>query len=254
MNKFDLHNVVLVSQLKADDKNLLIELINRTDYERHGNWDCWPTVQRLAMVRGMKNERHFKGVSTYLPGLVETRKNGRRNIYTLNVKEIMALPSFETIIKHTPAMEADTPAVEGVNTPAVAANTPAVAGANSTKNTTVDNTKNTTVACGEEHAGAHSLSSSNIKDKDLPDDSLIGSTTPAVAIGEPIKDTPATAGVSEDDYYEWNGRKVLKAGAGDPFDGVDAAAPVEPEVKTPCPHCDTYLDKSGLCWNMGCTG
>lgn len=163
VNKWEMISVVLASTLGADDKNLLIELIGRCDYEKHGNWDCWPSVQRLAQVRGVKYEKNFNGVEAYLPGLVTKRKAGRKNVYTLNVPAIMALPPFETVIKHTPSVAgSNTPALAD-NTPAVAENTPAVAGANSTLDNTKDSTEDSTK---NERAGAHSLDLSLDKDKD----------------------------------------------------------------------------------------
>jgi hypothetical protein len=138
MNKFDLINRVLVGTLKADDKNLLIELIGRTHYDKHGNWDCWPSVQRLCQVRGIKHEKNFEGADFYLPGLVQKRKAGRKNVYTIDVEAIMQLPAFDVTIKHTPAAEGlNTPAI-AADTPSVVENTPSVEGANSTSDTTRD--------------------------------------------------------------------------------------------------------------------
>lgn len=195
-NKWDLIDKTLGSTLGEDNKLLLIELIRRCDYEKHGNWDCWPSVQRLAQVRGMKNERHFKGVDVYLPGLVDKRKTGRKNTYTIDPQAIMELEQFETVIKHTPAREVNTPA-PAVNTPALEANTPAVEGANSTENSTVDSTyESTESAFGAEHAGAHSLSVLNEEDKDDQPGSLIGSIEPVVPMEGTNKDTPAVEGVS----------------------------------------------------------
>ena len=130
MNKYELINAVLISDLRAEDKTLLIELIMRADE----NGYCWPSVERLCMVRGIKYEKNFKGADKYLPGLVSVGKAGRKNTYTLNVPAIKALGTTKVTLKHTPAVEGVyTPAVAD-NTPAVADNTPAVEGANSTKN------------------------------------------------------------------------------------------------------------------------
>lgn len=146
MNKFDLINKVLVSTLQEDDKLLLLELIVRTNHEQQGTWDCWPSVQRLCQVRGIKYEKNFKGADFYLPGLVTKRKSCRKNVYTVDVDAIMALPAFEVTIKHTPAVEgANTPALAD-NAPAVAENTPAVEGANSTSNNTKNSTEDSTSA------------------------------------------------------------------------------------------------------------
>lgn len=136
MNKFDLINKVLMSDLQSEDKCLLIELIVRSDDQ----WQSRPSVERLCKVRGIKHEKNFKGADHYLPGLVTKVKKGRRNWYIINTPAVAGLSDATVVIKHTPSL-ADTPALEGVNTPAVADNTPAVEGANTTKNTTVDTTQ-----------------------------------------------------------------------------------------------------------------
>ena len=113
MNKFDLLNVVTVSDLGASDKALLTELILRADE----NGYSWPSVERLCMARGIKYEKNFKGADYYLPGLVTKAKRGRRMTYTINDEAIMALGKSEVLLKHTPAqagVSSDTPAQEGV--------------------------------------------------------------------------------------------------------------------------------------------
>ena len=165
MNKFELLSKVAVSQLAAEDKMLLTELIIRAD----DKGECFPSVQRLCQVRGIRHEKNFKGVDTYLPGLVTTERRGRKNYYILNTPAIEGLLPLEVDIKHTPAVEGvlaevdtpasegvleldtpaledNTPAVEGVNTPAVADNTPAQEGANSTLDNTYESTKDSTGA------------------------------------------------------------------------------------------------------------
>lgn len=140
------------------------------------------------------------------------------------------------------------------DTPAVADNTPAAKGANSTSNTTKKTTEESTRS---PHGGgsASELSSLSVKDKKA----LVVGVTPielddqggVVPINSTDSVTPALEGVSNrDDYYEWNGRKILKAGRGDPFGGV-ALAPVEMEVKTPCPRCNVPMEKE-LRWNSEC--
>lgn len=57
--------------------------------------------------------------------------------------------------------------------------------------------------------------------------------------------------LNEDDYYEWNGRKILKSGRGDPFGGV-ATAPVEEKIIVACPKCSKPMDEKELCWNWDC--
>ncbi len=140
MNKFDLINKVLVSDLDAKDKPLLIELIMRADDE----WKCWPSIERLCKARGIKHERNFKGVDVYLPGLVTKVKRGRSYTYHINTSAVAELLDAEVTIKHTPPLSTSTPdtsAVEEVNTSAVAVNTSAVEGANSTYNNTSDSTE-----------------------------------------------------------------------------------------------------------------
>lgn len=199
MNKFDLINKVLTSTLKADDKNLLIELIVRTDYERHGNWDCWPSVQRLAQVRGMRNERHFKGVDVYLPGLASKRKAGRKNVYTIAPAAIMALPTFEVTVKHTPAVAGvNTPAVE-VDTPAVAANTPVVAGANSTHNNTRHSSLEITQQAGSASAPPTPDLIDDSQSEDLRVDKLLVESSDSNTEGIPGRQA------AQDALDQWNG-------------------------------------------------
>jgi len=159
MNKFELMNTVLVSDLASGDKALLCELILRSDSEGKS----WPSVERLCKVRGIKHEKNFKGAEVYLPGLVTKVKVGRKNHYFLNTPAIEGLSEMTVTIKHTPALEGvsptddiNAPAQEGAytpaaadNTPARADNTPAVEGANSTSNNTENNTRDNTSASGE---------------------------------------------------------------------------------------------------------
>lgn len=143
-NKYELMSKVNVSNLSKEAKLLLNELIIRWNKE---TGQCNPGVERLCKVIGMKNEKNFKGVEHYLPGLVTSKKVGRKNFYTLNLEAIAALDEASVSIKHTntPAVEGVyTPSVEGVlspDTPAVADNTPAVEGANSKDNTKVIESK-----------------------------------------------------------------------------------------------------------------
>jgi hypothetical protein len=139
-NKFDVLNKVVSSNLGAENKCLLFELVLRSD----GNWYSFPSVQRLARARGMKHEKNFKGADFYLPGLVTTSRKGRKNGYTLNVEAIMALDDLDVTIKHTPAPGA--PAETGSHTPAQADDAPdgaddvpADGGANSSENTSKNN-------------------------------------------------------------------------------------------------------------------
>lgn len=132
MNKFDVINKVLTSDLGAEDKCLLIELVMRSDDE----WTSWPSVKTLCKARGMRNTKHFKGVDHYLPGLFTIKKKGRKNFYTLNTPAVEGLSEAQVNVKETPTTY--NPAVEGSNSPAVADNSPAVPGANSTKNNTRD--------------------------------------------------------------------------------------------------------------------
>jgi len=147
VNKFDYINKVMVSDLRPEDKCLLVELIVRADED----WTCFPSVERLCKVRGMKHYKNFKGADYYLPGLVTKSKRGRKNIYTINTPALEGLLEAEVTSRYgnTPAVEGLIgPAVEGVsepNSPAVADNSPAVEGPNTTTNTTEeDTTENTT--------------------------------------------------------------------------------------------------------------
>ncbi|MFF0808836.1 hypothetical protein [Streptomyces albogriseolus] len=137
MNKFDLINVVLTSNLKADDKCLLIELIVRSDE----NWESYPGVKRLCKVRGIKHQKNFKGVQAYIPEYVSITKRGRKNYYVLDVEAIAALEEPELVVKETPSLAANSPSVAD-NTPAVADDSPSVEGANTTTNTSRDSSTN----------------------------------------------------------------------------------------------------------------
>lgn len=150
-NKFDVLNKVVRSNLRAQDKCLLVELVLRSD----DNWYSWPSVQRLAQARGIRHEKNFKGAEVYLPGLVTKSKVGRKNGYTLNVAAIMALGEVEVVIKHTPALapagegsdhpaDADDTPGQADDTPGEAENVPAKEGANSSKNTTENSSENIT--------------------------------------------------------------------------------------------------------------
>lgn len=113
---FRLIDAVILSNLKPEDKTTLVELISRAD-ERG---ECYPSVARLCQARGMKHEKNFKGVASYLPeGLVEVDRRGRQNHYRLNFKAILALAPADVVLKNTPS-RAD-------NTPAVADDTPSTA-------------------------------------------------------------------------------------------------------------------------------
>lgn len=162
MNKFDLMNTVLQSQLKPEDKTLLCELILRYNTD---TGQLNPSVERLCRARGIKHEKNFKGVHVYLSGLVEVFKGGRKNSYRLNEDAILALPALAVTIKHTPdprahtpALADNTPALEGADTPALADDTPATAdnspsqeGANNTEdntgNSSTDTSLDSTRAC-----------------------------------------------------------------------------------------------------------
>ncbi|MGA5053115.1 hypothetical protein ACPCAK_19215 [Streptomyces cellulosae] len=134
MNKFDLINTVLTSNLKADDKCLLIELIVRSDE----NWESYPGVKRLCKVRGIKHQKNFKGVQVYLPDYVSVTKRGRKNFYVLDVEAIAALEEPELIVKETPSTAGVNSPATADNTPSVADNSPSAAGANTTNNTSLD--------------------------------------------------------------------------------------------------------------------
>ena len=140
MNKFDLINATTVSDLSAQDKSLLIELIMRAD----DAGVCWPSVQRLCMARGIKHEKNFKGADVYLAGLVTKSKRGRKNTYHLNPEAILALGRQEVVIKHTPAATGSNTPAATVAVPAPADNSPDAEGANSTSNNTTNISKNIT--------------------------------------------------------------------------------------------------------------
>lgn len=166
-NKFDAINVTLLSKLAAVDKALLIELIMRCDED----WYCYPSVQRLCQVRGIKHEKNFKGAEALLPGLVKTSKRGRGKGYTLSIEAIMALEPAEVILKHTPATTGKAPAREGENTPSVADDAPSVAendpseqGAYNTRDTTRENTSDSTRENTQVDAKASTLATSLTED------------------------------------------------------------------------------------------
>ncbi|GAB3033933.1 hypothetical protein GCM10011376_29890 [Nocardioides flavus (ex Wang et al. 2016)] len=185
MNKFELINTTLMSNLAAENKTLLIELIMRSDDEGLS----WPSVERLCKARGIKHEKNFKGADVYLEGLVTKVRKGRRNSYVLNVPAIQALDPLVVRIKHT-----DTHAAEGAKAPAVADDTPAVEGANSSKKNTEDSSEDSSQLATptEDASRPPSLPSSNY---DSPSLLSVGTITD--------RDTPAVEGVSS---WEEGGR------------------------------------------------
>lgn len=202
MNKFDLINKVLMSDLQAEDKCLLIELITRSD----DNGKSWPSVQRLCKARGIRYTKNFKGADHYLPGLVTKTKQGRKNVYVINTPAVAGLSEVEVTIKHTPALEGvsavntpsrpdNTPAVEGSNTPAVADNTPSTEGANSTSNTTEDTSKKSTSTVADAPVLDTSL---NLKLEDGLEPSLNRKQAPVLLSDSSTENTPATEGVLAD--------------------------------------------------------
>jgi hypothetical protein len=197
MNKFDAINKVLISDLQAQDKCLLIELIMRSDDEGFS----WPSVERLCKARGIKHEKNFKGADAYLPGIVTKAKKGRKNTYTLNPAAIDALAAKDVTLKHTPAL-VDTPAAPGVNTPAAPdntparpENTPAVEGANSSKNNTKDSSEESSRAVADAPALPDIESASDI--------SLALDNSGVFLEDSSTEDAPAQAGVW-DDEIEWD--------------------------------------------------
>lgn len=192
MNKFDLINKVLMSDLQAENKCLLIELIVRADDQ----WVSWPSVERLCKVRGIKHEKNFKGADHYLPGLVTKTKKGRKNVYTINTPAVAGLSDAVVVIRHTPPLN-NTPAVEGSYTPAVADNTPAVEGANTTSNTTEDTTEAPVSADASPVPSNYKYktvsNSSNSRDTETVYMIDLAGVTKTVQ----HRDTPAVEGVSE---------------------------------------------------------
>lgn len=84
--------------------------------------------------RGIRFEKNFKGAEVYLNGLVTKTKVGRRNHYLINTPAVEGLLQAVITLKHTPAVEGASKsqsAVEGAYAPALEANTPVVEGANS---------------------------------------------------------------------------------------------------------------------------
>lgn len=132
-NKAKMINHVLISNLDAKAKVLLLELIMRRN-PTTGQLN--PGTARLAKARGIKDTKNFKGLETYLPGLVNVHKTpGKKNSYSLNDHAIMALPEAEvklsgnnynppssegytapTLVDH-PSLESNHPAVEGYYPP-----------------------------------------------------------------------------------------------------------------------------------------
>jgi hypothetical protein len=196
VNKFELMNTVLLSELKSEDKNLLLELLMRANDQG----ECFPSVERLCKARGIKHEKNFKGADKYLPGLVTKTKRGRKNFYVINTPAVAGLSEFKVNIKHT-----NTPAAEGVNTPAVADDTPAVAdntpaveGANSSSNNSVDNSSDSSST-----APSAAVDDSMISQDDSSLDVL---TDPPTSLGAvqsvPLANTPAVEGVLDESLSE----------------------------------------------------
>jgi hypothetical protein len=198
MNKFHMMNVVSTSTLNADDKALLNELLLRLDVT---TGECWPSVERLCQVRGIKYEKNFKGVEQYLPGLVTKEKRGRKNFYTINEKAVLGLEQFQVIIKHTPSLSGSNIPAVAADTPAVAADGPSVAGANNSIDSTFNSSANSSrSARSASHSEVVPPSSSTLEDKANKDESFAWSSLIDFKKRDPDRegtvdnDTPAVEG------------------------------------------------------------
>lgn len=190
MNKFELMSTVLLSELAAQDKTLLIELILRANE----TGECWPSVERLCKVRGIRHEKNFKGADKYLPGLVTKRKRGRTNLYVINTPAVEGLSQAAVIIKHTDALApagASSPA-DAENAPAQAANTPVQEGANSTSNSSIESTTDSSVVTVDAATTLDVLQDSPIDDLDVSPPTSFDSSS-----GGAETNTPSPAGVTK---------------------------------------------------------
>ncbi len=153
-DKFTMINHVLISNLDAKAKVLAVELIMRRNPETK---QLNPGVARLCKARGIKDTKNFKGLDTYLPGLVTVHRTpGKKNSYSLNDEAIMALPEAEVKLSgnnfsNPPSNEGypastetvptpvDPPSVEGYYPPSVEGYyPPSVEGSNSKEESSVD--------------------------------------------------------------------------------------------------------------------
>lgn len=178
MNKFDIINKVLISDLNKDQKLLLVELVMRSNE----NGESFPSTARLCKVLKMKHQKNFKGVEHYIGDFVTvTKRQGRLNKYILNYPALEGLSEAEVVIKQTPyvpkskanedtttlpekgsdneteldnhpANADDHPADEGYYYPADADNYPSDEGAYSSIDNTRDNSIESTKASSDDSA------------------------------------------------------------------------------------------------------
>lgn len=140
MDKFQRMDKVNLSDLDPRDKVLLNYLIQRADEQGL----CWPYVETLCRVRGIKHTKNFKGAEVYLPEFVSVTKVGRKKFYVVDFAAVEALGEASVEVKQTPykphtpsTAGVHTPSTEGVHTPSPADDTPSGEGAN---NSSVENT------------------------------------------------------------------------------------------------------------------
>ena len=119
MKKLELMNKVMVSDLRPEDKCLLVELLLRSDEDGYS----FPSVERLCKVRGIKHAKNFKGADHYLPGLVTKVRKGRRNGYTIDMPAVEGLFEASVVTYRGSWRERqgnDAPSAEGLQTPVTA--------------------------------------------------------------------------------------------------------------------------------------
>lgn len=215
MNKFELMGKVMVSDLRPEDKCLLVELLLRADEDGYS----YPTVERLCKVRGIKHTKNFKGADHYLPGLVTKVKKGKRNGYLLNAPAIEGAVEASVVVYRGSWKERQenvAPSTEGVfapstaeNAPATAENAPSTEGVDTTKDSSLNNTEDTSSLAGT--AGAAPSNSLNreeevsLEPREDSHPSLNtgpeGSTDPALSNDSTQVPAPATEGAKRYRFY-----------------------------------------------------
>lgn len=218
--------------LSAWDKMFLMTVALR------GEMYC--TWQRNCEDMGMKKDRYYKSRDYLLENkLIEaTRRMDDTTVYLINEAGLQSWMVAHSVTQNGHSATQ--------NTHSVTQKSHSVR-PEPKKNTKKNMKKNIEEEPDEAAGASPSPLSENKNNKEDHDPAiLIGSNDPAVPM---VDNTPAhSVSQNEDDYYEWNGRKVLRAGRR----GMDTTAPVETVEKPKCSNCNKReVFHVGLCWDCG---
>jgi hypothetical protein len=234
--------------LDTYEKNFLMTIASRGEAGMFCEW------KRNSDDMGMKKDRYYKTRTSLTDkGLISAQEQAYGpTIYKINDAELI-----EWCTTHSVTQNGDSVTQ---NAHSATQNGHSVSPERK-KNIKINKKKNKEEEL-DESAGASSFPiDKNKSNKDEEDnEGASRPTAPATPIGPKeevglmVEENPGHSVTQnevddEDNYYEWNGRKVRKAGAGTDWDKVVVTPPIP---KVPCSHCNEDLDKNGLCWNMAC--